>query len=278
MKNNEKKYGEVDLSKIKILSNIRTRINETDLTGLMQDIKQHGLLHPIGVWKKDNDYILSYGHRRLESCKKLGWTKIPSVIYYKEPSEEDFISINTAENIHREDISPIEFGIICKKMKSLGLNDSEIAIRLSVPKTRVVTALRIYASVPTEYREKIKYHTPNNRKDRGIPASVANSILTSRYSLNKSDTDKLFSIAHKEELTVADIRLISQLRSAGMSLEEAIDKRKGYRTCVITLVINKKIQQNFNVPIRKYIMNLLRGEAIPIEGLLFLPKKSARPK
>ncbi|KKK91699.1 hypothetical protein LCGC14_2710300, partial [marine sediment metagenome] len=77
-----KEVKELEISKIKTLENIRTRIDESDLTGLMQDIKQHGLLHAIGVWKEGEKYILAFGNRRLECCKKLGWSKIPYKILW----------------------------------------------------------------------------------------------------------------------------------------------------------------------------------------------------
>jgi ParB-like chromosome segregation protein Spo0J len=51
--------------------------NNNDLDLLCNSIKEIGLLHPIVI---TNDRKLIAGHRRIEACKKLGWSKIPARI------------------------------------------------------------------------------------------------------------------------------------------------------------------------------------------------------
>lgn len=40
---------DVPIDKIKVIENTRLRIEETELSSLMEDIKQRGLLQPIGL-------------------------------------------------------------------------------------------------------------------------------------------------------------------------------------------------------------------------------------
>ena len=65
---------DIEIKKIKQLENIRLRIEEEDVHTLMSSIKQDGLLEPIGVaitsGSKD-EYLIVYGNRRLEACRKL---------------------------------------------------------------------------------------------------------------------------------------------------------------------------------------------------------------
>jgi len=261
---------ELEITKIKLLENIRTRIDESDLSGLMQDIKQHGLLHPIGVWVEGKDYILAFGNRRLECCKKLGWNKIPVNILPNKLTKEDFITINTSENIHRENISPSQFARICKLLKDEGLNLSEIAVKLSVPKTRIITAMRIYSKVPKEWKSKIGYIPAGKSRDKKglLSASVADRIL--RLRINQEFINKLFDVAHKEELSIYDIDVISSLIIGGMSFEKAIEKRRDYivkvsRVAVNIEILNKNEIKNWD----NFANEVLRGNKKSIKGLIY---------
>jgi len=261
---------ELEISKIKILENIRTRIDETDLTGLMQDIKQHGLLHAIGVWEENNEYVLAFGQRRLECCKKLGWTKIPVKILESKLTKEDFITINTSENIHRENINPTQFARICKLLKQEGLNLSEIAVKLSVPKTRIITAMRIYAKVPEEWKSKIGYiPAGKSRNKKGLlSASIADKILSLR--INQESINKLFSIAHKEELSIYDIGVINELVLKGMSVENAIKERRKYICKVSRVPVNIEIMKKNKIKSwERFVGDVLSGKKKPIKDLIY---------
>lgn len=261
---------ELEISKIKTLENIRTRIDESDLTGLMQDIKQHGLLHAIGVWKEGEKYILAFGNRRLECCKKLGWSKIPCKILGNKLTKEDFITINTSENIHRENINPFQFARICKLLNEEGLNLSEIAVKLSVSKTKIVTAMRIYSKVPKEWESKIGYiPAGKSRNKKGlISASVADKILKLR--INQENINGLFDAAHKEELSIYDIDVISSLIIGGMSIENAINKRRDYVVKVSRVPVNHKIMKKNNITNwDKFCSQVLKGKRKVIKDLIY---------
>lgn len=262
--------SELEIKKIKILENIRTRIGESDLTGLMQDIKQHGLLHPIGVWEENGEYILAFGQRRLVACEKLGWSKIPVTILENKFSKQDFIAINTSENIHREDISPSQFARVCKMLKEDGLNLSEIAVKLSVSKTKIVTAFRIYSKVPKGWEDKIGYIPAGKSKDKKglISASVADRIL--RLRINQESINKLFEVAHSEELSIYDIDVISELVGKGMKVEEAIKNRRDYIVKVARVPVNKKMLKDKKIiNWENFVRDVLKGEKKTIKNLVY---------
>lgn len=60
----------------------RARKDYGDLTDLIESIRQHGLLQPIGVLPGNR---LLFGGRRLEACRRLGWESIP----YTRPHTQD---------------------------------------------------------------------------------------------------------------------------------------------------------------------------------------------
>lgn len=80
----------------------RARKDYGDLTGLMQSIREVGLLQPIGLAPGNH---LLFGGRRLEACRALGWESIPVV---RPETREDALSLLTAErdeNTCRKDMT-----------------------------------------------------------------------------------------------------------------------------------------------------------------------------
>ena len=55
----------------------RHRQDLGDVDALARSIAAFGLLHPITI---DGDGRLAAGQRRLEACRRLGWTEIPVIV------------------------------------------------------------------------------------------------------------------------------------------------------------------------------------------------------
>ena len=85
---------------------VRLSPKETNIDELAESIKEIGLLQPILVKKDgDKDKVIA-GHRRYLAGKKLGYTPVPALI--SESNGSSTIKQMLAENISREDMSPIE--------------------------------------------------------------------------------------------------------------------------------------------------------------------------
>ncbi|KKK91700.1 hypothetical protein LCGC14_2710310 [marine sediment metagenome] len=103
--------------------------------------------------------------------------------------------------------------------------------------------MRIYSKVPKEWESKIGYiPAGKSRNKKGlISASVADKILKLR--INQENINGLFDAAHKEELSIYDIDVISSLIIGGMSIENAINKRRDYVVKVSRVPVNHKIMK-----------------------------------
>jgi hypothetical protein len=95
---------------IKIGSRFRKDLGNIDsLTKTIQDV---GLLQPIGI---TDDNKLVYGARRLEACKRLGWSEIPvNIIPLKDIIKGEFI-----ENSARKDFTFSERQAILTEIESM---------------------------------------------------------------------------------------------------------------------------------------------------------------
>lgn len=83
----------------------RARKDYGDLAGLVESIRQVGLLQPIGLAPGNR---LLFGGRRLEACRRLGWESIPVT---RPETREDALSLLKAErdeNTCRKAMTPEE--------------------------------------------------------------------------------------------------------------------------------------------------------------------------
>ena len=268
-------YKEIDIDKIKVIGNIRTDTNDLSMPSLMESINQHGLLEPIGIFKEENEYVLAYGHRRLEAFKKLGMHRIPSLISSEKLTEKEFITINATENFNRKDIQPIELGRIVSRLIELGLNKSEIVSRLSLSKSIIENSLSIFNKTPMAYRSRIGYGQFNKNKYGKLPMTTANKIAS--MDVSKSKIEDLFDYAIKEEPTIDQLKLIIDiLHRSNVSVEDAAKLSDKYRSVTFHIIVNKVILEELidihKESINKIMIKMLMGKIPYKERLLLLPK------
>lgn len=85
----------------------RSSINEKDIKPLSLSIKEKGILEPLIVRASGNEhYELIAGERRLRAAELAGLEKVPVII--RDASPVEMLEIALIENIHREDLNPIE--------------------------------------------------------------------------------------------------------------------------------------------------------------------------
>ena len=259
----------IDISKIKVLQNTRTNLEDID--DLMTDIRENGLLEPIGVWKGNNEFIVAYGHRRFDALKKLGRKELlvgkEVVIIPEEFNEKNFLVLNLSENLHRVSNSPLELGKGCKQLLELGLNISEIASRLSISRTRIETALKLVGNVPVEMTNQIGYGMENKRKGK-MPSNVANKIAAIRGK--KSEIKSFFKLAKKQELSIRDVEFISRGMNNGLSLNQAVKLKDKYAIKTIYFIVNKtELAKQEEKSFTKIVKDIMKGKIKAIPELLY---------
>jgi ParB/RepB/Spo0J family partition protein len=253
---------EIPIDLIKKLDNSRLRIEERDLVPLMEDIKHRGLLQPIGIIQEGSEYIITFGNRRLEACKKLGWKTIPAILRNRELNEDSFMADNVAENTHRVDLTPIEFANVCQGYLNKGYNISETASVLGESIQKIKNALAISERTPEEFRMAISYIKGNaekrNKKGK-ISVAVANQIFTP--FLKKEYQEKLLNEAKKNELSAEQINLIKSLLGSGCSFNKALEHYKDYKICSCSMPLNKKELEKYGgMSMVKLISGFISGE------------------
>jgi ParB family transcriptional regulator, chromosome partitioning protein len=147
----------------------RIIFSDEEIEELTNSIKNYGVRQPLTIRKRNegDGYEIISGERRFISAKKAGLTKLPCIMLEEDMNAEE---IALVENLHREDLHPVEFGNSCLQLVSLGhfKSQAELSERLSVSKGKVSECMAL-ASLPDSIKDVlIKNHVKSREKLRSI--------------------------------------------------------------------------------------------------------------
>ena len=200
----------------------RLEIRENELRELAESIKEQGLLQPIIVTPKNDNYIIIAGHRRVAAHKLLGKQEIKTIVL-NNLTDKDLMAFSITENLQRKNLNIIETAIALKEYKiKLNKSFSDIAKELGKTKTYIIHLINVL-KLPEEIIEDIKI----NRSTTDVKA------------LNMLNTlkDKLSVVLTTDEVKETQIRLYEILLEKGREeLKQEIDK-----------LLNSQKTNNYNI-------------------------------
>ncbi|MBT3922062.1 MAG: ParB/RepB/Spo0J family partition protein [Nitrospina sp.] len=120
----------------------RKYFDDEKLEELVTSIRENGVLQPVVVQKVESGYELVVGERRWRASKKVGLKKIPAVI--REVSDAQTLELAIIENIHRQDLNPIEEAEAYSRLSDeFALTQEMIAKKVGKSRTAVANTLRL---------------------------------------------------------------------------------------------------------------------------------------
>ena len=159
----------------------RTRFDEETIDSLAASIREVGVLQPIVVRRAQNGYELIAGERRLRAAKKAGLATIPAVI--RDSEDADTLREAIIENIHREDLGPIELAEAFRSLlEDLGLKQETLAERLGVSRSHIANTIRLLQLSPDvqQLLADGKIQAGHARALLGLPDQEAQASLALR--------------------------------------------------------------------------------------------------
>jgi len=147
----------------------RTRFDDETIATLAASIREVGILQPLVVRRAgDGRYELIAGERRLRAAKAAGLASVPIVL--RDSEDADLLREALIENIHREDLNPIEQAEAFKALLGeLGLKQEEIADRVGVSRSHIANTIRLLA-LPLDVQQLLA--------DEKITAGHARAVLS----------------------------------------------------------------------------------------------------
>lgn len=268
------KMQDVPINKIRIVENHRTNVESTHLDELMQSIKQHGLMQPVGVAPDGKGkFVLRFGQRRYLACQKLGYKTIAAMVGAAE-GEEKLLLENLTENMQRKDPSFAELGRVINRLEQMNLSSKQIAARLGLPDNKIKQIVEVYHALPEKYRKRIVFMEKGGgraaRKGM-IPAQVATRIvgLKKSHGLKDNEVDSIVKSVVDEGMDKLDLDNVGALIGAGMSATAALHQAASYGIFSVNVVfqnheVAKRMQQH-GLLLRKHLFQkILYGELPPL--------------
>jgi ParB family chromosome partitioning protein len=139
-----KGYLEVDITLIAPPGlNPRQDFDAQALQELAASVRQHGILQPIVVIKRESGYEVLSGERRLRAAKLAGLTKIP-VVVRDETNPQHLAELRLIENIQRENLNPIELAQAYQALiDQHQLTHEALADRLNKERSSISNSVRL---------------------------------------------------------------------------------------------------------------------------------------
>jgi len=192
----------------------RQEFKDRAIEELARSIKEKGVITPVLVSKTKNGYQLIAGERRWRAAQKAGLEEIPVVI--KETSPTESLELAIIENIHRQDLNPIEEAQAYKKLLEDKDSTQElIAKRVGKDRSTIANLLRLL-NLPLNIQKDVI----DNKLTMGH-ARVLTGIK------NKGDQKRYRDIIIKKELSVRQTeRLVT--RESKKDVKEKVKSEEDY--------------------------------------------------
>lgn len=120
------------------------RKNIGDVSELSESIKKSGILQNLTVvpWvseltgkTEEGEYTVIIGHRRLAAAKEAGLSKLPCAVKEMDPAEQ--LATMLAENVQRNDLTPIEQAEGIQMMFDIGETVSDVVKKTGLSESTV---------------------------------------------------------------------------------------------------------------------------------------------
>ena len=125
----------------------RKAFDEETLEGLVESIRELGVLQPILVRQTDAGFEIIAGERRWRAAKRVGLPTIPAVVR----TVDDVNSLEQAlvENLHRQDLNALEEAAAYQQLiEDFGMTQEQVAKRVGKSRSAVANHLRLFQLSP----------------------------------------------------------------------------------------------------------------------------------
>ncbi len=150
------RFEYLNIETIDVEQGIRQTIYKEPLDELAKSIDLHGILQPLVVEPGvEGRYNLQIGKRRMAAAKMIGLEKVPAIILEGPLSSEESLAIRLVENLHREDLDPIDEAEAYSTLREMGTRVSAIARLVGKDRPYVSHSLRLLKLHP-KVREEVR--------------------------------------------------------------------------------------------------------------------------
>ncbi len=220
----------------------RKYFKEERLNELAESIKEHGIIEPLILQKKDDKrYEIIAGERRFRAAMIAKLKEVPAII--KEYEDTERFAVALIENIQREDLNSIEEAKAYQRLiEEFGLRQEEVAVQVSKSRVAITNSLRLL-KLDERVQEMVVEDMISGGHARAL-LSIENPDL--QYETAGRIVEENLSVRETEKIVRALVNGSTKTTKEKKSLEdEAI--YKSYAKNMISLIGSKvEIQRKDN--------------------------------
>jgi ParB family transcriptional regulator, chromosome partitioning protein len=145
----------------------RRTFDEIKIEELAASIRNQGVIQPLVVRPKGDDFELIAGERRWRAAMKAGLSHVPVVV--RDASDQEALQLALVENLQREDLNPIEEANGYRRLQNeFHWSQEEMAERVGKSRPSVTNSLRLLG-LPAEVQGEVAAGN--------LPAGQARALL-----------------------------------------------------------------------------------------------------
>ncbi|MGB6987378.1 MAG: ParB/RepB/Spo0J family partition protein [Candidatus Aquilonibacter sp.] len=192
----------------------RKNFDVAAMDDLKASIAEYGVLVPIIVRKRGENFELVAGERRWRACAALGQANIPAIV--RDSDDKDSLEVAIIENLQRENLNPIEEAAgFSSLMDEYDFTQEELALRVSKSRPAIANALRLLA-----LQDAIKVMLVDGRLSAGHGRALLAAPASERLKLAQRAVQDDLSVRALEKLTGA-VKTANLPRARELSADEA---------------------------------------------------------
>lgn len=202
----------------------RTHFDEKALKELSRSIKNHGLLQPIIVYEKDDEFILLAGERRLRATKLAKLKTIKAIV--ADIKSQNLRELALIENIQREDLNPIELANAYRELiGEYKVTQEELSGIIHKSRAQITNTMRLLnlskstQSLISEGKLSQGHAKVLVGLDKNDEKTIVNTIVGQKLSVREAE-NLVKNIKTKDKTPQKEEKTYLNLKSAKNSLEK----------------------------------------------------------
>jgi len=236
----DERYAEVDIEEISPNPlQPRMRFDPASIEELARSMRESGVIQPILVVPEGETYKIIVGERRWRAAQRAGLKKIPVLI--RQIPKERQLEISLVENLHREDLNPLEIAHVYQRLiQELAYTQEEIADRVGKDRTSVSNYLRLLnlPGIVQDYLSENKISMGHARALLGLENAESQVMLAREIvhqNLTVRDVERIISgrkkgrPASKKPESDADLQAVEDelVKALGTKVSIVGNRKKG---------------------------------------------------
>lgn len=152
----------------------RRDFHDAELQELAASIREAGILQPVLARQVGEHFQIVAGERRWRAAKLAGLDELPVLL--RDISDEQSAIFGLVENLHREDLNPIEKAHAFKRLQGLAkASQEEVAKQVGLERSTVANFVRLL-ELPGEVQAYVSRGTLSMGHARALLAAPTNAL------------------------------------------------------------------------------------------------------